>query len=578
MSRDKSIFVEWEEHVISQEKGNRVVHYYLKVSSGDLILAVVGTERSIRHMIYVVSDEFMRAYGCKGSINACTKWRARREVVDWLNWLVAKHGPPPALSNSWGNRSAQSLGSREFSLAGVTNLQSHPPDQMVQVPRKLNAQSSDIEWSGDAWICCKQLKHYPAFCRNGTTIAVYSFVFIMAEEKGHYLGYLEDMYEDKKRRKKVKVRWFHHSQEINNVIRQVATHPKEVLITPYVQAISAECIDGLATVLTPKHYAKCSAVISQVLSSGIYLCSSQFKNKEVKPFSLSKLRGYSNQAILFSLDRPLVSKPKSKKHRSDEAEKEDSTQETAKTGPTYRKLKIKLSSKGAIGIKLVASKSQPQPQSFKVDEKIELLCQDSGIRGCWFRCKVLQASEKLLKVHYEDVEDVERSGNIEEWVPESRVAAPDKLHMRCPGRLTIRPWPPEDLPDYSFEVGAPVDAWWGNGWWEGVVVGTNIYGSDNLRVYLPGEDRFLTLQRKNVRTSKDWVNNRWLHVKAKPDILSIISPNVSARMKLQSCTTPKLETVKEEKQELAVSMTTDDLETVEGINWKKRRCGDEDDD
>lgn len=49
----------------------------------------------------------------------------------------------------------------------------------IQARRKLKAQNSDIEWSGVAWICTKQLKHYPAFCRNGTTIAV-------SVNTGHY--------------------------------------------------------------------------------------------------------------------------------------------------------------------------------------------------------------------------------------------------------------------------------------------------------------------------------------------------------------------------------------------------------
>lgn len=83
-------FVAWEEHILCHERGNRVVHYYLKDVSGDLVLAVVGTERSIRHMIYVVSDQFLQAYGSKGSVNSCTKWRARREVVDWLTSLVSR--------------------------------------------------------------------------------------------------------------------------------------------------------------------------------------------------------------------------------------------------------------------------------------------------------------------------------------------------------------------------------------------------------------------------------------------------------------------------------------------------------
>lgn len=83
-------FVSWEEHTLCQERGNRVVHYYLKEASGEFVLAVIGTERSIRHMMYVVSDEFVETYGSKGFINACTKWRARREVVEWLTSLVSR--------------------------------------------------------------------------------------------------------------------------------------------------------------------------------------------------------------------------------------------------------------------------------------------------------------------------------------------------------------------------------------------------------------------------------------------------------------------------------------------------------
>ncbi|KAJ9706561.1 hypothetical protein PVL29_001838 [Vitis rotundifolia] len=30
---------------------------------------------------------------------------------------------------------------------------------MIHVPRKLKAQNLEIVWSGDAWICTKQLQH-----------------------------------------------------------------------------------------------------------------------------------------------------------------------------------------------------------------------------------------------------------------------------------------------------------------------------------------------------------------------------------------------------------------------------------
>lgn len=83
-------FVEWKEQFVSQERGNRVVHYFLKDSAGESILAVVGTERSVRHMFYVVAEEFVQAYGAENSIHAGFKWRSRREVVDWLTSMLSK--------------------------------------------------------------------------------------------------------------------------------------------------------------------------------------------------------------------------------------------------------------------------------------------------------------------------------------------------------------------------------------------------------------------------------------------------------------------------------------------------------
>lgn len=75
----------------------------------------------------------------------------------------------------------------------------------------------------------------------------------------------------------------------------------------------------------------------------------------------------------------------------------------------------------------------------------------------------------------------------------SREATPDKLKMRCAGRLTVRPWPPKHLSllNCSFEIGDAVDAWWGDGWWECVVVGFDKSRADtNVKVFLPGNNYF----------------------------------------------------------------------------------------
>lgn len=89
-SSNDHCFVEWKEQFVSKERGHRVVHYFLKDVSGESILAVVGTERSVRHMFYVVSEEFLKAYAGEDSVYAGFRWRSRREVVNWLTSMLSK--------------------------------------------------------------------------------------------------------------------------------------------------------------------------------------------------------------------------------------------------------------------------------------------------------------------------------------------------------------------------------------------------------------------------------------------------------------------------------------------------------
>lgn len=270
-------------------------------------------------------------------------------------------------------------------------------------------------------------------------IQIQSFVFVMAKGENHYLAYLEDMYEDKRGQKKVRVRWFHHKQEVKGVIPLRNPHPKEVFITPYAQVISAECVDGPASILTREHYEKCLTVFPQALLAKVHLCHRQFRSNRVIPFDLSKLRGYFDQPILSCLDPAFLQKPEFISNSLTEAEEDE-------LGPNeYVKLGAKRTRSGTdrsklrsytgdrqmmtcgpyqnlncdfSGGRLFTLKHVGQPwftPLFKVNEKIELLCQDSGIRGCWFRCTVLQASRKQIKVQYDELQDEDGSGNLEVW-------------------------------------------------------------------------------------------------------------------------------------------------------------------
>ncbi|KAD4386098.1 hypothetical protein R6Q59_009606 [Mikania micrantha] len=511
MAANSQCYVEWKEHYVSKERGKRVVHYFLKDIGGESVLAVVGTERSVRHMFYVVAEEFLKVNEAEYSVNAGYRWRSRREVVNWLTSMLSKQHQQG--ENSKSPKSDHILGVG----ASFQN----------RLARNINIRAPDIVWSGAAWTCSKQLKHFPAFCRNGITIAVQSFVYVMAEEEKCHLAYLEDMYEDRKGQKKVKVRWFHHNQEVQAAITLKSTHPKEVFITPYAQVISAECVDGLALVLAREHYEKCVSTLPEDLLTRVHLCLRQFKNNRVKPFKLNKLCGYFDQPVFSVLDAEFLE------------DVENSPRDNVKLGTkrprSSRGLQTASCDLSSMDVKYEILRRKLIPKYvknrilnvtfLKVNEKIELLCLDSGIRGCWFRCTIVQVAKKRLKVQYDDLKEEGGSGNLEEWIPAFRLATPDKLGIRCLGRPITRPAPMGNETNVAFEVGSLVDGWWSDGWWEGVVTGIGASDAGDLQVYIPSEDLYLELPKKDIRVSRDWVGDHWVDLETKPNILSLIPAN-----------------------------------------------------
>nr|XP_017247553.1 PREDICTED: uncharacterized protein LOC108218903 isoform X2 [Daucus carota subsp. sativus] len=521
---DNPCFVEWKEQFVSKERGNRVVHYYLKDVAGESILAVVGTERSVRHMFYVVSEEFLSAHGGENSDYSGYRWRSRREVVNWLTSMLSKQ-------HRLGNYTKTPKGDTTSAAQQI-----HMPVCKGRHSRNLKVHTSGIAWSGESWACGKQLKHYPAFCRNGITIAIQSFVFVMAEEDDHHLAYLEDMYEDKKGQKKVKVRWFHHNQEVKGVVSIRNSHPKEVFITPYAQVISVECVDGPAIVVTREHYDKFLAVLPQDVIDRIHLCYRQFKSNRVKPFKLSKLCGYFDQPIFSYLEHEFL--------EDDDYKPQDSIKVGSKRTRSCRGREL-VSYKSGQNIKygqrkLIRSRYAGCPSIetllFKPDDKIELLCQDSGIRGCWFKCTILEVSQKKIRVRYDDLKDEDGSGNLEELIPAFRQAEPDKLGMRHKGRQIIRPAPHIES-HLALVAGAPVDAWWSDGWWEGILIGISNPEDGILQVFIPSENLFLNVHGKNLRASRDWVGNEWVDVEPNGNIVSAISAAIISDAKLSATST-----------------------------------------
>lgn len=79
-------YVSWEEVNVSSDKGRREVHYYLKRRDGISDLAVIGKEKSLRHMSYNFAIKNRSLFFSSTSFY---KLKSRKEVVCWLNSVIS---------------------------------------------------------------------------------------------------------------------------------------------------------------------------------------------------------------------------------------------------------------------------------------------------------------------------------------------------------------------------------------------------------------------------------------------------------------------------------------------------------
>ncbi|KAH8950307.1 hypothetical protein BDL97_10G078200 [Sphagnum fallax] len=397
-------------------------------------------------------------------------------------------------------------------------------------------------WVGNAWSCRKRLQHFHSFLRNGIKISVHNFVYVLTEEDRH-IAYVEDMYEDKKMRKKLRVRWFHKTNELPCKIPPPAPLAREVFFTSFPQVLSVECVDGLATVLSPEHFEKCLSLLPAEAAPQLHVCSRQLDNSDgLKPFSIHEVKGYWHQQILSSVGLGLspvgeCSPPYELGSEDLVDEEEDvergnvirrgrrtarvSRRRAGSTVPVQSGDAADLStgvsspatcsnSEGAVACgdllhgwdKCEEGVSSIERHVFvEVGDRVEMLCQDSGLRGCWFKGVVTRRVSRRLKIQYEELQNEDGEGNLEEWVSAWRLAGPDKLGVRIVGRTTFRPFPtPCTSADYC--IGQAVDVWWNDGWWEGIV----------YSIVPAGEGDISSFHSADLRVSKDWVNGFWVDV------------------------------------------------------------------
>ncbi|KAM4095222.1 hypothetical protein ACJW30_08G013000 [Castanea mollissima] len=156
-SSSSSSYVSWEEVYVSSDKGRREVHYYLKRRDDESDLAVIGKEKSLRHMSYHYALSF-----ANGLINTNNRLKSRREVIDWLNSVVSD-SPPQYRELS--HLSSAFCDGKDFCEMDIETLK----DTQL---KKLGHYTREFLWLGSPWTCRKKRRHYQSFRRNGVKISL----------------------------------------------------------------------------------------------------------------------------------------------------------------------------------------------------------------------------------------------------------------------------------------------------------------------------------------------------------------------------------------------------------------------
>ncbi|OWM89361.1 hypothetical protein CDL15_Pgr024109 [Punica granatum] len=320
---------------------------------------------------------------------------------------------------------------------------------------------------------------------------VHDFVYVLSEDNKRLVAYIEDMFEDSRGNKMVVIRWFHKVDE---------------------------------------HFEK---YMNEVGSSQVepFVCYELFDDDEIKPFDITRVKGYWNQQIFKHIFPLLPPKPHLKPRLVEPLEEVRKNADQDSMGLRPRKKQRLLqpnaaeeqckSNEGSAAARSEKPVRENPPLLLSVGCAIEVLSQDSGIRGCWFRASIIKISKDKVKVRYQDVVDVTDEANkLEEWISTSKLAASDELGLRFNGRRTIRPLvrSNEEKRLHAIGVGTVVDAWWCDGWWEGIVVREE--HGDRFHVFFPGEKRDAVFPLKDLRPSQEWIGNRWVLVKDRPEVLT----------------------------------------------------------
>lgn len=265
------------------------------------------------------------------------------------------------------------------------------------------------------------------------------FVYVLAEQNKRLVAYLEDLYEDSKGNKMVVVRWFHKTDEVGIVLPD-DVNDREIFFSLCLQDINIECIDGLATVLSPQHYEKFLKVPMHVQLVAFF-CQKLYGDDVIKPYDITELEGYWRQEMLRYLNVSILKSGegaqapgtdpglraslvgcvgiRSRKRRRPspgeilDAPSADDVKGDCKASPDSVDL-------GSSDASMCKGAKGGSSHHITKGSLVEVLSEDSGIRGCWFKALIIKKHKDKVKVQYQDIQDADDESKkleVRIWIP-----------------------------------------------------------------------------------------------------------------------------------------------------------------
>lgn len=146
-------------------------------------------------------------------------------------------------------------------------------------------------------------------------------------------------------------------------------------------------------------------------------------------------------------------------------------------------------------------------QYFKPGASVEISSEEEGFSGSWYEGTVIREMKKdKLLVEYKDLLDDDGKQKLREEL----------------NAVQLRPIPPRESLDRSFNVNEDVDCFHNDGWWEGVI--TEVLEDGSYSVYFRSSREQMKYQRRDIRLHREWLHGDWnppLEVKPEDQSMSL---------------------------------------------------------